>query len=118
MVAIVSKMKVGPWTVTPAIVRATGPVMAPVGTLMTICAPPAMPVLLQLVAVPASTPPKVTVLLLCDGPKPVPVMVTGVPTTPVPGDMPVMAGGFVTVNGNALLKYPWLLTMTEPGPKG
>src|SRR5208282_3560812 len=69
---------------------------------------------LQLLAVAATTPPKATLLLLCVEPKPLPLMVTAVPTTPVLGEMPVIAGGGDTVNGTPLLTIPLLLTVTKP----
>src|SRR5260370_24002094 len=68
---------------------------------------------LQLLAV-ATTPPKATLLVLCVAPKPLPLMVTDVPTTPVAGEMLAIAGGGDTVNGTALLTIPSLLTVTGP----
>ena len=50
-----------------------------------------MLVAVQLVGVPV-TPLKVTVLVPWVDPKFAPVMVTGVPTTPDPGDRPVIEG--------------------------
>lgn len=50
-----------------------------------------MVVALQLTGVPA-TPLNVRVLVPCDAPKLVPVIVTEVPTGPKAGEMPVMFG--------------------------
>jgi hypothetical protein len=79
----------GPVAVTPFTATATMPVVALVGTGTT------MLVLLQLDGV-AETPLKVTVLLLCVGPKPVPLMVTVVPTFPWVGAIAVILA--LTVN--------------------
>ncbi len=92
---------------TPATVTVTGPVIAFGGTFTMICES------LQLLAV-ATTPPKATLLLLCVAPKPLPLMVTDVPTTPVAGEMLVIVGGGDTVKGIELLTMPLLLTVTGP----
>ena len=72
------------------------PVVAPLGTGTT------MLVALQLVGV-AAVPLKVTVLVPCDAPKLVPVIVTDVPTGPEVGFKLVMLGGGVTVKVTPLL---------------
>lgn len=74
----------------PPTVTITLPVVAPVGTGATIC------VGLQLVGV-AAVPLKVTVLLPLEVPKPVPLMVTEVPTVPEVGERLVIWG--FTVKG-------------------
>src|SRR5713101_4932321 len=68
-------VKLDPLLATPPTVTTTFPVVAPVGTGA------AMLVELQLAGV-ANVPLNVTVLLPCVAPKFVPVIVTGVPTTP------------------------------------
>ena len=70
----------------PATDTTTRPVVAPVGTGTT------MLVALQLVEV-AAVPLNVTVLVPCDAPKPVPPIITGVPTDPDDGLKLVMLGG-------------------------
>ena len=76
---------------TPATVTITAPVAATAGTGTT------MVVSLQLVGV-ATAPPKVTVLLPCVAPKFVPVIVTGVPTTPDVGlRLLIIRDGVITV---------------------
>ena len=72
------------------------PVVAPLGTGTT------MLVALQLVGV-AAVPLNVTVLVPCDAPKFVPVIVTEVPTGPEVGLRLVMLGGVVTVKATPLL---------------
>lgn len=73
-----------------------------------------MAVELQLVGV-ATIPPKVTVLLPCDAPKFVPVMVTDAPAKPEFGLIPVILGpGLVTVNVMPLLAIPPTVTTTLP----
>ena len=69
---------------------------------------------LQLFTTDADTPPKATLLLYCAEPKPPPTMVTGVPATPVFGEILVMEGGGNTVKGTELLTMPSLLTVTGP----
>ena len=69
-----------------------------------------MLVALQFVGV-ASVPLKLTVLVPCIAPKPVPVIVTGVPTAPDEGFRPVtVIGDGVTVNRTPLLEP------AEPAP--
>jgi len=69
---------------------------------------------LQLVGV-ASVPLKLTVLVPCVAPKPVPVIVTGVPTAPDEGFRPVtVIGDGVTVNMKPLLEPSEVLTTTLP----
>ena len=81
--------------------------MAPFGTGTV------MPDAPQLVGVPA-TPLNVTVLVPCVEPKPVPMIVTGIPGWPLFGLRLVMFG--VTVNGTALLEKPPTVTITLPVP--
>ena len=64
----------------------TGPVVAVVGTVATIC------VLLQLVMEVAAVPLKLRVLLPCAEPKPVPPIVTDVPVAPALGERLVTTG--------------------------
>jgi hypothetical protein len=90
-----TKLDVGPPTV--ATTTPTGPVVEPGGTVATIC------VSLQLTTSafgPVAFAPakKWTVLLLCDGPKPVPVIVTVAPTGAIAGDTAVTVGAPSTVN--------------------
>jgi hypothetical protein len=87
-------------------VTITGPEVAPVGTGAVI------DVLLQFVG-DAIAPLKVTVLLPCEPPKFVPLIVTAVPTGPAAGDRPVMEGT-VTVNVTLLLVSPFTSTATGP----
>jgi hypothetical protein len=72
---------------------------------------------LQLVGV-ANVPLKLTVLVPCIAPKPVPVIVIGVPTAPDEGFRPVtVIGDGVTVNMTPLLepaKPPPVVTTTLP----
>jgi hypothetical protein len=86
-----------PLLATPPTVNTTLPVVAPVGTGAMIL------VALQFVGV-AGVPLKVTVLVACDAPKPVPVIEIDVPTAPEVGFKPVIRGA-----GTALL----MLTGTE-----
>ena len=93
---------------TPPTVTTTFPPGVPLGTGAT------MLVALQLVGV-ATVPPKVTVLLPCDAPKSVPVIVTEVPAKPEVGLIPVILGpGLVTVNVTPLVAIPPTVTMTLP----
>jgi hypothetical protein len=92
---------------TPATVTMTLPVVAPEGTgTVTL-------VSLQLLAVPAETPLNVTVLVPCDVPKLVPVMVTEVPSGPEPGLSPVMFG--TSAKLATLLLTPPTATTTVAG---
>src|SRR5271170_6772075 len=100
-------VKVGPVAVIPATVTVTAPVTAFAGTEAMICE------LVQLVVV-AVAPPNSTTLLLWVAPKPVPPMVTDVPTTPELGDTLVMATGEETVKVSELLMTPSLLTVSGP----
>jgi hypothetical protein len=94
---------------TPLTVTTTFPVVAPVGTDV------AMLVALQLVAV-AAVPLNVTVLVPCVDPKPVPVIVTPVPTGPEVCDRLVIVGAeaAVTVKLTLLLATPFTVTTTFP----
>src|SRR3954462_8262925 len=90
-----TKLEVGPPTV--ATTTPTAPVAVPGGTVATIC------VSLQLTTSafgPVAFAPakKWTVLLVCDGPKPVPVMVTVAPTGAIAGDTAVTVGAPSTVS--------------------
>ena len=98
-------VKVAPLLASPATVTTTGPVVVPVGTVTV------TEVSSQLVAV-AATPLKLTVLVPCVAPKLVPVISTDVPSGPVSGLSPVIAG--FTVNGTPLLA--WLCTVTTTLP--
>jgi hypothetical protein len=94
----------------PPTVTTTFPVVAPVGTLIVIV--PAA----QVPAVPAGSPLKVTVLEPCGLPKPLPRMVTNVPTAPVVGDRLVTLGTVpVTVKVCPLLAIPFEF-VTTMGP--
>jgi hypothetical protein len=86
----------------------TEPLVAPVGTKA------AMLVSLQVVIEVARVPLKKTALLPCAVPKPVPLMVTVLPTAPEAGDMPVMLGTPVTVKLTPLLAAPLTVTTTFP----
>jgi len=89
----------------PPTVTATNPVVAPGGTGAT------MLVVLQLVGV-VGVPLKVTVLVPCVDPNPLPVMVTDVPTGPEVGPKLEMLGN--TVKGVPLLAAPPTVTTTFP----
>src|ERR1700746_1383158 len=99
--------KLTPLLATPPTVTTTFPVVAPVGTDV------AMLVALQLVTV-AAVPLKVTVLVPCEAPKVVPVIVTAVPTGPEVGDRLVMFGVDDTVKLTPLLATPPTVTTTLP----
>jgi hypothetical protein len=93
---------------TPPTVTSTFPVVAPVGmgTLIWVA--------LQLVGL-AVVPLNVTVLVPCDEPKLVPVIVTAVPTTPPPGARLLMLGSEdVTVKRTLLLFPPPTATRRSP----
>jgi hypothetical protein len=93
---------------TPPTVTKTFPVLAPDGIGTT------MLVTLQLVGLPA-VPLNVTVLFPCAEPKPDPLMVTDVPTTPPLGDILLMLGSNeVTVNSTPLVRPPPTDTTTSP----
>jgi hypothetical protein len=100
-------VKVGPVAVIPATVTVTAPLTAFEGTETTICE------LLQLLA-ETGTPPNSTTLSLWVAPNPLPLIVTGVPTTPEVGEMLVMATAEDTVKVIALLTMPSLLTVSGP----
>lgn len=91
----------------PLTVTTTLPDVAPLGTGAM------MLVALQLVGV-ADTPLKVTVLVPCDAPKFVPVMVTEAPKGANVGLRFVILGGTMTVNATGLLATPPTLTITLP----
>src|SRR6266852_2909073 len=100
-------VKLTPLLLTPLACTMTLPVVAPLGTAVTIC------VALQLVGV-ATVPLKLTVLEPCVAPKFVPVMVTDAPTAPDVGDRLVMFGAGTPVNATPLLFTPLALTTTLP----
>ena len=91
-----------------AIVTTTLPVVAPAGTLTVIL------FALQLIALPALVPLKVTVLLPWLLPKLLPMIVTADPTFPVLGLKPVIEGVETTVNIDGLLAIPPTVTSTFP----
>jgi hypothetical protein len=98
-----------PLLATPPTVTTTFPVVAPVGTRIT------MVVAFQLVAVPADVPLNVTVLVPCVAPKFVPVIVTDVPTTPDVGFRLVMLGPVPPVppaprNAAICMIHGWVLS--------
>jgi len=97
--------KVPPLLARPLTVTTTLPVVAPAGTGAMIV------VLLQLVGV-ALSPLKVKVLVPCVFPKPVPVIVTEVPGSPVLGLKVAMVGA--TVKLTPLLAIPPTVTTTFP----
>jgi hypothetical protein len=106
-VAVELITKFGPDAPTPATFTAISPVVAPGGTSATICESP-HPV------TAATTPLKVTALLLCVAPKFEPLMVTDEPTGPTPGDTVATEGGLLTVNWTPLLATPLTVTVTGP----
>jgi hypothetical protein len=85
----------------------TLPVVAPEGTIAEIDVP------LQSTT-EAAVPLKVTVLVPCDGPKFVPVMVTNAPTTPDAGDRLPIVGEPRTVNATPLEAMSFSVTTTLP----
>jgi len=89
-------VKLTPLLATPDTVTTTFPVVAPLGTGVT------MLVALQLVTV-ALVPLNVTVLAPCAEPKFVPVIVTDVPAAPEVGLTLVTAGGTITVSATLAL---------------
>ena len=101
-------VKVGPWAEMPATVTATMPVEAPKGTVATICAS------LQLEIPVTGMVFIVTVLLLCVGPNPVPLIVTEEPINPVVGEILVMDPDSSNVNEAVLLVTPLARTVREP----
>jgi hypothetical protein len=86
-------------------VTTTGPVVVPAGTVVTI-------VELDQLVVEANIPLKVTVLVPCDDPNCVPVMVTIAPTCPELGERELMEK--VTVKTTPLLAFPPTVTTTGP----
>lgn len=92
-----------------ATVTVIGPVTAFAGTFAII------DVSVQLVIVVAVPPyRKVTVLLLCAAPKPVPVITTEEPTDPEDGDTPVIEIASIKVNCTPVLVTPPTATVTGP----
>ena len=98
-------VKVTPLLATSPTVTTTLPVVAPTGTVTV------MEVSLQLVGV-AAVPLKVTVLVPRVAPKPVPLIVTEVPSGPEAGLKPLMPS--VTVNATPALASPSTVTTTLP----
>jgi hypothetical protein len=86
-------IKVKPLLANPSTVTATGPVVAPPGTVTTIL------VSVHPVA-DAIVPLKVTGLLVCPGPNPEPLIVTYDPIAPADDERLVMVGGPDTRNGS------------------
>ena len=93
---------------TPLTVTTTFPVVAPVGTVVT------MEVALQLVIIVAVVVLNFTVLVPCVAPKFVPVIVTDAPTAPDVGERLVMLGVGNTVKDLPLLSTPLACTTTLP----
>src|SRR5438045_1780505 len=83
-------VKFPPPTTTPETVTESGPEVALAGTGAMILPP------LQLVGA-AGIPLKLTLLVPCDAPKPLPLTVTDVPTGPTDGDKPEIVGGMAKV---------------------
>ena len=100
-------VKLLPLLATPETVTTTAPVIAPVGTVVT------MLVALQLDGV-ETVPWNVTVLVPWVAPKFTPVIVTEVPTAPSAGDSLVILGAAATVNAAPLLASPDVVTTTFP----
>jgi hypothetical protein len=94
---LVGALKITPLLAAPATVTTTLLVNTPAG------AGTSMLVSLQLVG-DARSAPKVTPLVPCVLPKLVPVMVTGVPATPVEGEMLVMVGVIACVKVEEVLE--------------
>src|SRR5580765_5442378 len=91
----------------PLTVTTTLPVVAPAGTgTLMLVADHAVGV--------AVVPLNETVLVPCEAPKFVPVIVTAVPTGPLLGERVVSVGATVTVYGSALLARPLTVTTTLP----
>lgn len=101
-------VKVCPLLAPPPTVTTTFPVVAPAGTGSTI------DVADQLVIEAAAVPLKNTVLVPWVDPKPVPVIVTGVPIAPEGGFRLVMLGVGSTVKLTPLLATPLTVTTTFP----
>src|SRR5260370_39444418 len=91
----------------PPTVTTTFPDVAPAGTGTT------MLVSFQLIGF-ADVPLNVTVLLPCNEPKPVPVIVTGVPMNPLLGFRDVIVG--VTMTLTPALGAPFAVTTAAPVP--
>ena len=108
----VSDVSVGPTTNadpalgTPLTVTTTGPVLAPLGTIVWIC------VEIQFVNVVAAAPLNVTVLVPCELPKFVPEIVTASPTRDGEGVTVVMVGVGSTVKLTPLLTCVATVTVT------
>jgi hypothetical protein len=107
MLGVAATVKLLPLLPTPLTVTTIFPVVAPVGTAVT------MIVALQLVTV-AVVPLNLTVLVPCVAPKFVPVTVTEAPTAPIFGDRLVIEGVVTTVKVAPLLFTPLANTTTFP----
>ena len=101
-------VKLRPLLATPLTVTTTLPMVAPLGTV-TFIDPAA-----QLATLVTLVPLNVTVLLPCEDPKFVPVIVTGAPTAPDVIDRLVMLGVGTTVKLTPLLATPLACTTTLP----
>jgi hypothetical protein len=99
-------VKETPLLATPPSVTIMLPLMV-LGTVATIC------VALQLVTV-AALPFIVTVLVPCEDPNPLPLMVTDEPTAPLFGERLVITGLYIVKIWSVLL--PTLLTVAATGP--
>jgi hypothetical protein len=93
-------------TVTPLTVTATGPDVAPVGTVAVIDDAVQVPIVVTVVPLNVTLPFVV--------PKFEPAMVTEVPTAPEVGIRPVIAGVAKTVNDEPALAAPLTVTTTLP----
>jgi hypothetical protein len=98
-------VKDAPLPATPFTVTTILPVVAPPGTRATI------ELALQLVGL-AVVPLNFTVLVPCEEPKPLPLIVIDAPTATELGERLLMFG--VTVNGTPLLAFPLTVTTTFP----
>ena len=103
----VRTVKVTPLDALPFTLTTTLPVVAPEGTTVVI------EVALQFEIV-ATVPLKVTVLVPCDAPKFVPVMITDVPTTPDVEDRLLIVGCASIVKGTPLDARLFTVTTTLP----
>jgi hypothetical protein len=89
-------------------VTETGPGPAPIGTTATIW------VALQLVMLIAGIVSNATVLLLCDGPKPLPLIVKEEPMIPVDAEMLVIETELIRLKVTPPLVTPLAATVTLP----
>jgi hypothetical protein len=103
-----STVKLSPLLATPLAFTTTFPVVAPVGTGTEMLVSP------QIVGVPVLLP-KLTVLVPCVGPKPLPATVTELPTGAAVGDRLEIFGVGATAKGTPALATPETVTTTLPG---